>query len=241
MVSNNAENKVLSKKPKTKKKSESNLKYEDPFGAMGDVFDHGGKAKLKADRQVGADAKKKAGLAKAAEAKKKKDAGIFGSFGDLMKSGAKSIAKSDLGKQLGSVLKDSAVSIATTAITTGASKLNDKVQNVNDTIAGVKKEESAVVDEAIVSINVPEIIKEGDEDKIIAQKEEHESIAYPEKEEEENFKAFSDKLDANAGSETHSQSTVVMPATQSLMHSGGASGSKSHRKKAKRKTKSRKR
>ena len=114
-------------------------KYEDPFGNLDEnVMGAVGTEKLKSEvKQVNTDKKK--AVKKVAVDKKeatKKESGIFSSLFSSVKSGVKSIAKSDFGKQVGGVLKDSSVSVANNLIQSGTNKLNEKVEQLNNTISG---------------------------------------------------------------------------------------------------------
>ncbi len=147
----------LSKSKKNNKLNDS--EYEDPFGGLDEnLFDK--KTKLKtAEKQEKTDARKinkKEGQEK--KEKKDKEGGFFSSLGASIKSGAKSLVKSDLGKQVGGVLKDASVNVATNAIKAGADKLSDGVSTLNNKISGsevqndVKKEEiSEVLNEKVQS------------------------------------------------------------------------------------------
>ena len=132
-------------------------KYEDPFGNLDEnVMGAVGTEKLKSEvKQVNTDKKK--AVKKVAVDKKeatKKESGIFSSLFSSVNSGVKSIAKSDFGKQVGGVLKDSSVSVANNLIQSGTNKLNEKVEQLNNTISGNSKEKAIL---EIEKAAIPEV------------------------------------------------------------------------------------
>lgn len=117
--------------------------YEDPFAGLDTNLFEVGKTKVKSDeKQKNTDKKKankKAGEDKAEN--KKKEEGFFFFLGSKIKTGMSALAKSDLGKEMGGVLKDSAVSVASNAVSTGTQKLNQEVSSLNNKISGNEKKD----------------------------------------------------------------------------------------------------
>lgn len=136
--------KLIKKEDLEKKSKKIKDIYEDPFAGLdSNLFESVGKTKFKSDeKQKNTDKKKankKTGQDKADN--KKKEEGFFSSLGSKIKSGMSALAKSDLGKEMGGVLKDSAVSVASNAVSTGTQKLNQEVSSLNNKISGNEKKD----------------------------------------------------------------------------------------------------
>ena len=124
-------------------KKESQLE-KNPFANLDTDFFSPEKTKIKsAEKQKNVDIKKEAkkkGEEKKQEEKKQQESkgGFFSNAWNTIKSGAKSLGKSEIGKGVKEIAKNATTSIANTAIQRGNEKINTTVEKINNKIAGEK-------------------------------------------------------------------------------------------------------
>jgi hypothetical protein len=147
------------------------------------------------------------------------------------------LAKSDLAKEVGGVLKNSAVSVASNAVATGTEKLNKEVSSLNNKISGNdKKDVSAIIAEEPVleepNTKKVTISSESNNENPFMEEENIvvEDVYKSDQKEAKEAEAFSAKLD-HIGV-TNSPSVITS--------SGGQSNKSNKSKNKKRKTKARK-
>lgn len=147
-------------------KQESQLK-KNPFANVDTDLFSPTKTKIKsAEKQKNDDMKKEAkkkGEEKKQEEKKQQESkgGFFSSVLNTIKSGAKSLGKSEIGKGVKELAKNATTSIANTAIQRGNEKINTTVEKINNKIAAEKaiKNETSTIEN-----KKPEAEKEEEED-----------------------------------------------------------------------------